>query len=107
MADDRMVPLLKDGQLTDMAMRPRDFFSAKTMPKGDVRDAGELVTAADAGYTLGDRYEDKTEYDGPKTKRQADRAAEERRAERAAPRNEPVKADIPAVDPPMAEAQKA
>lgn len=103
---EKLIPLYKDGQPVEMAMTASDFFRKKVMPKGDVRDAGELVTAADAGYSLGDRYEDLTEYDGPKTKRQHERAAEERRAERSAPRTEPVKADLPAHETPKAEAKK-
>lgn len=110
MADDRLVPLFRDGQPTDMAMKPADFFSKRTMPKGDVRDAGELVSAADAGYTLGDRFESLELYEGPKTRRQYDHEQEERRAARSAPRTEPAKADVPAVTvadaPKPAEAKK-
>lgn len=99
MADERMVPLYKDGQPAEMAMTPKDFFAAKTMPKGAVEDAGELVTASEAGYRLGDRYEDLTEYDGPKTKAQYTRERANKQVERAVPR-------AVAVEAPKAEAKK-
>lgn len=89
MADERMVPLFLDGQSVELAQTPKDFFGAKTIRKGD----HEMVTAADAGYRLGDRYEDLTEYDGPKSKRQYVSQQEERRAERAAAQEPAPKAE--------------
>lgn len=97
MADERMVPLFLDGQPVELAMTPSDFFRRKTMQTGD----GDLVTAADAGYRLGDRYEDLTEYDGPKSKHQYTSQQEERRAERAA-----AQAPAPKAESAKAEAAK-
>lgn len=96
MADERMVPLTKPGELVNLAMKPNDFFNEKTMQK-DGGSPGELETAADAGYRLGDYYEDMTPYDGPKTKRTYERQQGEKRAERSAA----AKADAPKADEPV------
>jgi hypothetical protein len=85
MMADKLVPMMKDGQAVSLAVSPADFFS-----KPLCRTAGGLVPYAEAGYALGDRYEDLSEYDGPKTKRQAEsrmrRAEAEKPAERASSR---------------------
>lgn len=95
MADERMVPLFKDGQPVSLALTPRAFFGEKLTPK----DEHTMQTYADAGYTLGDRYESLELYDGPKSKRAYEREQAEKRAERSAP-----KADE---KPAPAEARKA
>lgn len=110
MADERMVPLEKPGEMVNLAMTPADFFGKKLLRKGDApvdsMQTADMETYADAGYTLGDYYEDMTPYDGPKTKRQYETQQEERKAERAAARAEAPK---PAADdkPKAAEAKKA
>lgn len=86
---EKMIPLFKDGQPVELAMTPGDFFRRKTMPVG----TDEFETAAEAGYRLGDRYEDLTEYDGPKSKAQYANQQEERRAARAAAQAPAPKAD--------------
>lgn len=90
---EKLIPLFKDGQPVEMAMTRDDFFRKKTMPVG----TSEFETAAEAGYRLGDRYEDLTEYDGPKSKAQYASQQEERRAARAAeaPKPEAAKAEAP------------
>lgn len=100
---EKLVPMTKGGRPVELAVTPRDFMRAKVVPKG----TNEFETYADAGYHLTDRYEDLTEYDGPKTKAQFEKAAEERRAERAAPKAETVKSDAPAKEEaPKTEAKK-
>ena len=111
MADERMVPLDKTGELVNMAMTPRDFFTKRTIRKDgapfDAQDGTEhFMTAAEAGYRLTGYYESKEVYDGPKTLRQYEREQEEKRAERQAARSEPAKAVAPADDKPKAEAKK-
>lgn len=109
---EKLVPLYKDGRLLDLAVTPADFRSAKLArkdgsPEGSTRPA-DFETYAEAGYRLGDRYEDGSEYDGPKTKAQFERAAEERKAARAEAQKadaaaRPAAEDKPA---PRAEAKK-
>lgn len=89
---EKMIRLLKGGQLTEIAMTSHDFFHKKSMRKGE----HEFQTAADAGYTLSDRYEDLSEYDGPKSRRAYDREQEEKRAARSATRVEAKPAEKPA-----------
>lgn len=91
MADERLVPLMKDGQIVEIAVAPDDFFRRKLFRADD----GEQITYAEAGYRLSDRYEDLSEYDGPKSKAQYTHQQEERRAARAAeaPKPEPAKAE--------------
>jgi hypothetical protein len=95
---EKLVPLRLNGQPVEIAVAPDDFFRRKLYRKDD----GEMVTYADAGYSLSDRYEDLTEYDGPRTKRAYEHQQEERRAERAAAR-----AEAPKAEPAKAEAKKA
>jgi hypothetical protein len=76
---EKLVPLMLKGQRVEVAVVPDDFFRRKLHRTED----GEMVTYAEAGYALGDRYEDLTEYDGPKTQRQYDRAQEEKQAAKA------------------------
>ena len=96
---EKLVRLMKDGVPTEIAMTPSDFFRVKAARK----DEHTLETYADAGYTLSDRYEDLTVYDGPKSKRAYDREQEEKRAARSAPKAEAKPAEKPA----PAEARKA
>lgn len=107
MVDERMVPLLRDGQAVQMAMTPRDFFNKRSFRKDDApidATAEHFQTAAEAGYTLGDRYEDLTEYDGPKSKRAYERVQDEKKAAHVAVKTpEPAKADD---GKPKAEAKK-
>jgi hypothetical protein len=81
---EQLIRLYKDGQPVELAMTERDFFHKKTFRKGE----HEFQTAAEAGYRLGDRYEDLSEYDGPKTKAAYTKEQEEKRAERAAPKDD-------------------
>ena len=88
MADERMVPLFLDGQPVELAMTPHDFFTKKSMRKGE----HEYQTAAEAGYTLGDRYESLELYDGPKTQRQYDSSRTAARAPKADEKPAPAEA---------------
>lgn len=94
-----MVPLSKPGEMVNLAVTPHDFFTKKLLRKGDApvdsMRTADMETYAEAGYRLGDRYEDGSEYDGPKTQRQYESAQEGRRAERAAARSEAPKAEAP------------
>jgi hypothetical protein len=83
MADERMVPLEKPGELVNLAVTPKDFFNARVVRKDgapiDAKpDSEHFMTYAEAGYHLTDYYEDKTPYEGPKTKQAA--AYRERKA---------------------------
>lgn len=79
MEDERMVPLFKDGQPVEMAVTPKAFFGAKLHRKGE----HEMETYAEAGYSLGERYESLEPYDGPRTLRAYERAQADKRAPKA------------------------
>lgn len=71
----------KDGR--EYAIQPKDFDVKNVSPEGE--------SYADQGYRIV-AWEDGTEYDGPKSRREIDAAKEERaaqRAERQAQRDEP------------------
>lgn len=73
MADTRMVRIHHpDGR--EGAILPADFTKPSLHPKG-------MGSYADQGYVI-DRYEDGSEYQGPKSKREIDKAAEEKQAAR-------------------------
>lgn len=84
---EKLVPLMKDGQRVEIAVTPADFQRAKMVRKdGAPADASRpehFESYMDAGYRLSDYYENMEPYDGPKTKAQFTREAEERRAARA------------------------
>lgn len=99
MTDERMVPLSKPGEIVNIAVTPHDFFHARVVRKDgapiEVKPGSEhYMTYAEAGYHLGDYYEDKTPYDGPKTKQQAayrERAAAKAETPKAEPKAEAKK----------------
>lgn len=100
---EKLVPLLKDGRLLDIAVAPSDFFRTRLSRKDDApvgsTDRDAMETYAAAGYRLADRYEDGSEYDGPKTLRAYESEQAERKAARAAEAK-------PAAPPAKAEAKK-
>jgi hypothetical protein len=101
MADERRVPLSKPGENVSIAVTPDDFFKARVVRKDgapiDAQAGGEhFMTYAEAGYRLTDYYEDKTPYEGPKTKQAAAyrerKAAEETAASKADDKPKPAEA---------------
>lgn len=98
---EKLVPLSRPGEMVNLAVTPRDFFSKRVVRKADgpVDASGaDFETYAEAGYRLGDYYEDMTPYDGPKTQRAYEHQQDERRAERAAARSaeaQPARAEAP------------
>lgn len=103
---EKLVPLVKDGVPQSIAVDPGDFFRTRLVrrtnaPAGST-DRDAMETYAEAGYSLGERYESGEVYDGPKTQRQYERRQAERQAARAtdAPKTESTPA------PARAEAKK-
>ena len=85
MADERMVPLFdKDGRPVELAVTPKAFFSAKLHRK----DEHTVETYAEAGYSLGERYESLEPYDGPKTLREYERERSAAKAPKAEAKKE-------------------
>lgn len=72
---DRMV-IIKHSDGREGAVLPKDFTRKNLHPEG-------MGSYADQGYVI-DRYEDGTPYDGPKSKREIDKAAESKQAAKTA-----------------------
>lgn len=85
---ERLVPLILNGVEQSLAVSPADYHRKKLHRKAD----GELVSYAEAGYRLGEYYENKEPYDGPKTKAAFEKESEGRKAARSAPKAEPEQA---------------
>lgn len=97
---EKLVPLSRDGVEQGIAVSPPDFFKRPLVRKdgapGDGTRPEHFETYADAGYQLSDYYEDRTPYEGPKSKRQhaaRERKAQEERAAASADEKAPSKAE--------------
>lgn len=78
MPDTRMVIIRHPSTGQEAAILPADFTRKNAHPRG----AGSY---AEQGYMI-DRYEDGSAFEGPKSQREIDKAAEERAAAREAPK---------------------
>lgn len=76
MADDRMVNIRHPKTGREFAILPKAFTRANVFPEG-------VGSYAEQGYEI-DRYEDGSEYDGPKSQKELDKAAEVKQAPKAA-----------------------
>lgn len=84
MPDNRMVNIRNPKTNVEYAILPADFTKKNIHPDG-------VGSYAEQGFVI-DRYEDGSEYDGPKSKREIDRAAAEKQSAKDAPKA-PAKAE--------------